>query len=79
MTRRRTRGATRRAWDICHISQLAHGFDYFRDAWGDEPYDDETRADMRRAYARHGDEVEEIVRRQHGARARSWAAENLFG
>lgn len=79
MPRRRITGVRRRAWGPAHLSQLAFGFDYFRDAWGDAPYVAETVADMRRAYQRHGDEVEEIVRRQHGARAKSWAAENLFG
>lgn len=78
MRRRRVK-RQRRAWTDAHLLQLRTGRDYFREAWGDEPFDDETLEEMRSAYARHGDEIEEAERERHGSKARSWAAMNLFG
>lgn len=56
---RRTRRSRRaRGWTDAHLLQLRCGHDFFREAWGDKPFSEETLLDMRQAWARHGEEVE---------------------
>lgn len=78
MPRRKRTGPTRKQWGAAHVIQLAFGIDYFQDAWGDGPHDDETTEEMKAAYRRHADYVEQTARDQHGSKARSWASGNLF-
>lgn len=64
---RRISRRRRDEWGPGHLSQLRHGHDFFRDAWGsladlpmdrrDEWPDAETLADMRACWEQHRDDV----------------------